>query len=311
MIKLKNVITKRLLLRICNYNVYTLLKRNKCNYFVYIVVFMCNYFVITFSQSVQALEIISPVTEGRLIYGQADTEETIFIDNQYLNNGNEEVGLYQIPLDTTGRFVLGIPLGAPKELELIVKSHGKIIKKSYPIKSVHWLEEVVNGLQREKVLPSAAVQQRILAESKLLRDSKQLSENKNFPDNFIIPVERFSRISSRFGARRVLNGVQKTPHRGTDFAAPEGTAVLAPAAGRVVFTHDDMFYSGKTIVIDHGYGVFSSYSHLGDMIVETGQWVEQGTTIGSVGMTGRTTGPHLHFTITWFGIPVNPEFLLF
>ena len=85
--------------------------------------------------------------------------------------------------------------------------------------------------------------------------------------------------------------------------------MVAPADGRVKVVHPDMFYTGKTILIDHGQGVFSSYSHLSEINVNENQVVKQGDVIGAVGMTGRSTGPHLHFAVTWFGVRVNPEFL--
>ena len=146
-------------------------------------------------------------------------------------------------------------------------------------------------------------------EALLLQKARQSSDGAFFPETWILPVAQYTRISSPFGSRRVLNGTKKAGHSGTDFAAPTGTAVVAPADGRVKVVHPDMFYTGKTILIDHGQDVFSSYSHLSEINVTENQVVKQGDVIGAVGMTGRSTGPHLHFAVTWFGVRVNPEFL--
>ena len=108
----------------------------------------------------------------------------------------------------------------------------------------------------------------------------------------------------------MLNGIKTAGHSGTDYALPTGSPIYAPADGMVKVIHPDMFYSGKTILIDHGYGVFSSYSHLSEILVRQGDKVKQGHLIGKIGTTGRSTGPHLHFTLTWFGVRVDPEYVL-
>jgi murein DD-endopeptidase MepM/ murein hydrolase activator NlpD len=95
----------------------------------------------------------------------------------------------------------------------------------------------------------------------------------------------------------VLNGVARSPHAGVDFPAPTGTAVFAPQAGKVVLA-EDLYYSGNTIVIDHGFGIYTLYAHLSQFVAHAGDSVEAGTEIGKVGATGRVTGPHLHWGLT-------------
>jgi len=113
-----------------------------------------------------------------------------------------------------------------------------------------------------------------------------------------------------FGSRRILNGVPKNPHNGVDIAAAKGTNIVAPLTGRVALVHEQMFYTGKTIMLDHGLGVTSVYAHLSNIDVGLGQVVEQGQVMGQVGQTGRATGPHLHWGVTWRKTHVDPLLLV-
>lgn len=240
---------------------------------------------------------------------QSDGEQTpVNVDSQLLHNGKQS-DRYQIPVNEDGLFVLGIPQDAAQHLTVFLEKKQGIVPKHIEVDRVHWKEDIVNGLPAAKVSPDTKAQKRIVDEALLLQKARQSSDGAFFPETWILPVAQYTRISSPFGSWRVLNGIKKAGHSGTDFAAPTGTAVIAPADGRVKVVHPDMFYTGKTILIDHGQGVFSSYSHLSEINVDENQVVKQGDVIGAVGMTGRSTGPHLHFAVTWFGVRVNPEFL--
>ena len=122
-------------------------------------------------------------------------------------------------------------------------------------------------------------------------------------NGFIWPV--WGRISGIYGSQRILNGKPRQPHYGIDVAAPVGVAVRAAAAGQVTMA-TDLYFTGGTIIIDHGYGLNSTYSHLHDMLVKTGDMVSRGTVIGSVGSTGRSTGPHLDWRINWQNKRLDP-----
>jgi len=110
---------------------------------------------------------------------------------------------------------------------------------------------------------------------------------------------------SPFGLRRVLNGIPKSPHAGVDFRSPRGTEVHAPAPGRVVLA-DDLYYTGRTVILDHGGGLFSLYAHLDDIAVQAQAEVARGTVLGRVGSSGRSTGPHLHWGVRLLGARVDP-----
>ena len=283
---------------ICNYKGITK------NIFLSLFVITIDFFLFS---PVQALTFQTPIIEGQLVYGQAAPGEQINLIPVSVNH-TQPVDPIPVPIAPDGRFVIGIPQDS-RHLILEVQVDNQRISHTFPVQKRVWREEVVNGLPSHKVTPSSREQERITAESLLMRRKRQVSDFKTFPDKWSRPVPAFKRISSTFGSRRLLNGIKTQGHSGTDYAAPIGTSVIAPASGVVTLTHPDMFYSGKTVLIDHGYGVFSSYSHLNEITVRENQHVKPGDKIGEIGMTGRATGPHLHFTVTWFDIRVDPESL--
>ena len=118
------------------------------------------------------------------------------------------------------------------------------------------------------------------------------------------------RLSGFYGNQRILNGVPRRPHLGVDIAAPIGTPVYSSADGEVVLTEEDLFYTGKTIVINHGHGLTSIYSHLDKINVKVREQVKQGSVIGKIGNTGRSSGPHLDWRVNWFNVRVDPMLTL-
>jgi len=118
------------------------------------------------------------------------------------------------------------------------------------------------------------------------------------------------RISGRFGNQRIYNDTPKSPHSGMDIAATTGTPVKAPAAGVVTFAAPDLYLTGGTLLLDHGFGVSSNFLHLSRIDVKVGERVEQGRVIGAVGATGRATGPHLHWGMNWFDVRIDPLLVL-
>lgn len=255
----------------------------------------------------QALTFQTPLIEGQLVYGHLTPHEEIYVDSAFLNNGQESDMTF-ISRTSNGQFILGLPQDCT-QLSLYIKTDKGIEKQTFPVQKRFWKEEVINGLPPRQVTPNTHDQKRIESEFLLMRKSRQHSDFTEFPTQWIRPLKQFKRISSEFGSRRLLNGIKTQGHSGTDYAAPIGTPVIAPAKGVIKLIHPDMFYSGQTILIDHGYGVFSSYSHLSHINVQENQIVQPGDKIGEVGMTGRATGPHLHFTVTWFGVRIDPETL--
>ena len=117
-------------------------------------------------------------------------------------------------------------------------------------------------------------------------------------------------ISGVYGSQRFYNGVAGSPHFGVDIARPTGSQVSAPASGVVTLVHPDMFYSGGTLIIDHGHGISSTFIHLSEILVKEGDAIHQGQVIAKVGQTGRATGPHLDWRMNWFEERLDPQLLM-
>ena len=145
-------------------------------------------------------------------------------------------------------------------------------------------------------------------ESQLISNAlKTYSQMHKSKLDFLKPVDGV--ISSRYGKKRFINDLPRSPHLALDIAAPTGTTIIAPAYGKVILT-GNFFYSGNYLILDHGYGLLTSYSHLSMIEVSEGQLVKQGQKIGEVGATGRVTGPHLHWTVYLNGTRINPESII-
>ena len=143
----------------------------------------------------------------------------------------------------------------------------------------------------------------------LVREARTVDDKRtDFLTGFVKPLE--GPITGVYGSRRVYNGTPGNPHYGLDIAAPTGTEVFAPAPGVVTLVHRDMFYSGGTLLIDHGYGISSTFIHLSELLVEEGQQVTPSDPIARVGATGRATGPHLDWRINWFDVRLDPALVL-
>ncbi len=173
-----------------------------------------------------------------------------------------------------------------------------------------WPTERVNGVPPKSVNPPPAIAARIAREQAEVSAARDRDDDRtDFAQPFIWPVT--GRISGRFGNARVYNG-QPSPagHSGMDIAVPTGTPVKAPAAGVVTFANPDLYLTGGTILLDHGYGVSSNFLHLSRLDVKVGDRVEQGQVIGAVGSTGRATGPHLHWGMSWFETRIDPLLVL-
>lgn len=163
--------------------------------------------------------------------------------------------------------------------------------------------EEISGLPAKYVAPPKAVQDRIAKDSADVRAVRAIdSDLQNFREEMIWPVK--GRISGRFGSHRILNGEPRSPHTGLDIAPGQGALIVAPLGGKVTLV-SDQYLTGNTMVIDHGHGISSVYAHMEKAIAKQGDMVKQGNPIGTVGMSGRATGPHLHWGMNWYGERLN------
>jgi murein DD-endopeptidase MepM/ murein hydrolase activator NlpD len=172
-----------------------------------------------------------------------------------------------------------------------------------------WPIEYVDGVPPKTVEPPPDIAARIKREqARVVAARARDDAREDFLEAFSWPVE--GRISGRFGSQRVYNGIPKSPHPGMDIAVPQGTPVKAPASGIVTFADPDLYLTGGTVLLDHGHGVSSNFLHMSRIDVKVGDRIEQGQIIGAVGMTGRATGPHLHWGMNWFDVRLDPLLLM-
>lgn len=247
--------------------------------------------------TVSAADLRGTFTQGGLVIGQAAPGSTVVFQGR------------RIPVGPDGSFLLGFGRDAKPRAELsVVAPDGTHDHRTLAIKQRQYKISRVDGLPRRHVTPDPKAVKRIRADNVLISRIRGLdSDVYGFLDGFAWPVQ--GRVSGVFGSQRILNGKPKSPHNGVDVAAPEGTLIRAPAAGVVAMTHDDMFYTGKTVMVDHGRGLTSVYAHMSAILVLDGQKVAKGDPIGRVGKSGRATGPHLHWGVTVRSTHLDPMLL--
>ena len=168
----------------------------------------------------------------------------------------------------------------------------------------------INGIKKEKVDPPQSVIDRIYMERNSVKESRKKSNlitSTYYNNGFVLPAK--GPISGVYGSQRILNGKPRSPHYGIDIALPKGHEVVSPMDGIVVFSNNDLYYSGGTIIIAHGQGLITSYLHLSEILVSVNDIVRRGELIGKVGATGRATGPHLHWGAELKGKRIDPKYL--
>lgn len=232
------------------------------------------------------------------------------IVGRMLVDGDVSFAGKKLPLTETGEFVFGVGRDAAQEVHLKITSDNVVSLFPIKISKRKWKIERVDGLPKNKVNPtSKETLVRIKREGRKVAEARKATSYQDaFLMQFISPAE--GRISGVYGSQRVLNGEPKRPHFGLDIANKVGTKVVAPADGVVMLAEKDLFYSGGTIIIDHGYGISTTYLHLESLSVEVGQELKQNESIGTIGATGRATGPHLDWRLNWFNSRLDPQLLL-
>jgi hypothetical protein len=234
--------------------------------------------------------------QGGFAFGRTAPHAIVSLDGETVTEASD-----------AGYFVVGFDHDAPASVMLAVETPDGSSSHTLTIAPGDFDIQRIDGLPQETVTPTdPATLARIKREGqrKAMGFASRLPGDA-FRTGFIMPVKA-TRISGRWGGQRILNGVPKSPHMGVDLAAPEGTPVVAPAAGTVAFAETDLHFEGGLIMIDHGQGLISVYLHLSRVDVLPRQHVAQGQLIGAVGMEGRATGPHLCWRMKWRGRNLNP-----
>lgn len=204
--------------------------------------------------------------------------------------------------------LLGIPLDTlPGELEIHVFSASTVAVKIVPIQVKNYPEQRLTIKNKRKVEPNPEDMIRIEREQTTTAAVKKQFSAPMPETDFLLPAK--GPLSSRFGLRRVFNGLPRNPHAGLDVAVGTGAPIVAPADG-VVANTGDYFFNGNTVFIDHGQGLVTAYMHMSKIDVQPGEIVKKGEKLGAVGATGRVTGPHLHWAVILNNTPVDPELFL-
>ena len=254
--------------------------------------------ILFFTQGASAVEFQGKFIQGHFIIGKTKSGTKVLIDKKEVRTSDDGYFVFGIGRDR--KYDVVITLNKDGNKQKIVK---KVLKRKYNIQRI-------DGLPEEQVTPPEEVYVRIKKENKLIGDAKAIDSNLTyFKNKFIVPIEN-TIISGVYGSQRILNGEPKWPHYGLDFAADEGTTIKAMLDGIVTLAEPDLYYTGGTLMFDHGHGISTIYLHMQKLLVKKGQKIKQGDVIGTVGSTGRATGPHLDIRLNWFQTRLDPETVL-
>ncbi|SEL13408.1 Murein DD-endopeptidase MepM and murein hydrolase activator NlpD, contain LysM domain [Colwellia chukchiensis] len=236
--------------------------------------------------------------QGALIVGKTAPENTVTLNGKALK------------VSKSGDYALGFSRDEKNNSRLVITrpdgtSETKVLK---PLKREYKIQRV-EGIAKKIMNPDPAALKRVRQDNKKIKAAREIdSDLTAFAGGFIPPIDGV--ITGVYGSQRYYNGVPKTPHYGLDYAGKTGDPVQAPADGVVLMYEPDMFYSGGTMIIDHGHGVSSTFLHLSAAYVKVGDQVKQGQLVAAVGASGRATGPHLDWRINWFNTRLDPALVL-
>ena len=262
---------------------------NKLNFFLLFFLFFTN---------IYAVEFKGDFKQGSFILGKTSPDNKIFIEDR------------NIRVSKNGYFAFGLDRDRNKDVIIKIKKNGDtktIVKKVF--KRIYKIQRI-DGLPPKQVTPPPEVYERIKKDNILIGKARSIDTSYNFfKDKFIYPIDKYI-ITGVYGSQRILNGKPRRPHYGIDFHAPEGTPVRAMMDGEITLVANDMYFTGGTIIFDHGHGISTLYMHMKDINVKTGQKVKQGQIVGTLGQSGRATGPHLDIRLNWFDVKLDPATIL-
>lgn len=254
--------------------------------------------IASFSFSALAVELKGHLTQGGLVTGQLNNAKSVSLNDKPLK------------LSDTGLFVFGFGRDAkPNHTLSWVDKSGKNHSQDLVITLRDYNIDKITGVAKKYVSPPKAVSERISREAVAVRKARAVNSDLEY---FLQPVLRPAegRISGVYGSQRYFNGEPRRPHFGLDIANKTGSPVYAPISGTVVFAEPDLYYSGGTLILDHGHGVTSTYIHLSKLDVKVGEKITQGMKVAEIGATGRVTGPHLDWRFNWQGERLDPALLM-
>ena len=238
--------------------------------------------------------------QGGLLWGQVAPGTEVWADGK------------PVPVMPDGALLVGIGRDAKAEITLVTEADARC-EQVVAIGQRGYRIQRVEGVPQKTVTPPEEVLERIARERALVREAKSMRLERPEFLRWVrsgLSWPATGRISGVYGSQRFYNGTPGSPHYGVDVARPTGHPVVAPGPGIITLAEPDLFYSGGTVILDHGYGLSSSFLHLSEVLVEVGDEVAQGTLLGKVGATGRATGPHLDWRMSWFDQRIDPQLLV-
>ena len=254
--------------------------------------------IIFISSRAFAIDFEGKFRQGHFIIGKTEPKSKIWIDKK------------PIKVSSDGFFVFGIDRDRKYDVVITKMNEGKKEKIVKKIQKREYKIQRIDGLPEKKVTPPKEFYDRIKRENKIISNARSIDSNLTFFKNkFILPLDK-AIITGVYGSQRILNGKPKWPHYGIDFAAKEGTKIKAMLDGTATMVEPDLFYTGGTLIFDHGHGISTLYMHMQKIYVKKGQKIKQGEIIGTVGSTGRSTGAHLDVRLNWFGTRLDPMTVL-
>ncbi len=238
------------------------------------------------------------LVQGGLVTGRTAPSARVLFDGRPVRVSDEGVFLIGFGRDAAQKSILRVEYG-----------DGAVTERSLEVAKREYRVQRVDGLPPDKVTPKPQDLERIHREAALVKKARAWDDARtDFLDGFQWPA--IGRITGVYGSQRILNGEPRRPHYGVDVAGPEGTPVVAPAAGLVTLAQPDLFFSGGTLIIDHGHGLSSSFLHLSAILVHEGQHVHKGDIIARIGATGRVSGAHLDWRMNLSGARLDPQLVV-
>jgi len=248
--------------------------------------------------SSESIVLSGEMKQGGLMVGKTSAQNKVTLNGK------------AIAVSASGDYAFGFSRDDKQSYELVITSvNGDRVTKTLLPKKRDYKLQRIEGIKKSIMQPNPKAVARSQKDSKQIKAARKISSDLDFfAQGFVAPIK--GTITGVYGSQRIYNGVPKRPHFGLDYAGDIGDPVKAPASGTVLLWVPDMFYSGGTMIIDHGQGISSTFLHLSNSYVKQGAQVKQGQVVAAVGKSGRATGPHLDWRINWFNVKIDPALVL-